>query len=177
MGETDSRIECQLAIKKANYWVVRKLRMIADYQFSAGAGVCLFPVEIDASVSRKTGKVKEIRGRGNHIGTLNPRSGTFSLSLEGARRLQCRRDSPRVIVKNQFVLPISKGGNVFAKHLVEADESIRAGSEVIVLSEDSALIAVGHSLLSGDEAKRFKRGIAIKVRRGVSAHDVSKNGP
>lgn len=87
------------------------------------------------------------------------------------------RDSPRVIVKNQFVSPISNGGNVFAKHVAEAEDSIRPGSEAIVLSEDSTLIAVGHSLLSAGEAKRFKRGIAIKVRRGVGAHDVSKNGP
>lgn len=166
-----------MTMRKADYWVIRKLRMIADYQFSADSGFCLFPAEIAASVSRRTGKVKEIRERGNHIGTLKPKSGTFSLSLEGARRLLLKPNSPRIIVKNEFVSPISKGGNVFARHVVEADESIRPGNEAIVLSEDSTLIAVGHSLLSGDEAKRFKRGIAIKVRRGVSAHDVSKNGP
>ncbi len=150
--------------------------MIADYQFSGGTGSCLFSNEIDSSISRKTGKVKEIREGGNYIATLNPKSGTFSLSLEGARRLLHKHGIPRATVMSEFASLISKGGNVFAKHIIEADEGIRAGNEVIVLSEDSSLLAVGHSLLSGDEAKRFKRGIAIKVRRGVNANDVSKNG-
>lgn len=176
MGEPDCRIGCSLVIKRASYWVIRKIRMIADYQFSAGTGSCLFPNEIDTSISRKTGKVKEIWGGDNHIATLKPKSGTFSLSLEGARRLLHKHGSPWTTVMSEFASPISKGGNVFARHIVEADEGIRAGNEVIVLSEDSSLLAVGHSLLSGDEAKRFKRGIAIKVRRGVNARDVSKNG-
>jgi predicted RNA-binding protein (TIGR00451 family) len=150
--------------------------MIADYQFSAGTGSSLFPNEINASISRKTGKVKEIREGGSYIATLNPKSGTLSLSLEGARRLLHKHDSPQVTVMSEFASPISKGGNVFARHVVGADEGIRAGNEVIVISEDSSLLAVGHSLMSGVEAKRFKRGIAIKVRRGVDTYDVSKNG-
>lgn len=157
--------------------MVRKLRLIADYQFFAGAGSCLFPFEIDASVSRRTGKAKEIIELGSHLGTLNPKSGTFSLSLQGARRLQVTQGSPLVMVRSEFASPISQGGNVFARHITEADDGIRPGNEAIVLSEDSTLIAVGRSHLSGEEAKKFKRGIAIKVRRGVSAHDVSKNGP
>jgi predicted RNA-binding protein (TIGR00451 family) len=176
MDRNSIRIECQLTVKKANYWVVRRLRLIADYQFFAGAGSCLFPLGVDASVSPRTGKLKEIRERGSHLGTLSPKTGTFSLSLEGARRIQSSIGCPRVIVGTEFVSPISKGGNVFARHVTEADENIRSGNEVIVLSENSALIAVGRSRLSGEEAKRFKRGIAIKVRRGASAHDVSKNG-
>jgi uncharacterized protein with predicted RNA binding PUA domain len=177
MAKTSIRIEWQLTIKKANYWVARKLRLIADYQFFPGAGLCLFPFEVDASVSPKTRKTKEVREQGRHLGTLSPRTGTFSLSLEGARRIQFSLGSPRVIVGSEFASAISMGGNVFAKHVTEVDENIRSGNEAIVLSENSALIAVGRSRLSGEEAKRFKRGIAIKVRRGANAHDVSKNGP
>jgi predicted RNA-binding protein (TIGR00451 family) len=166
-----------LTIKKANYWMVRKLRLIADYQFFAGAGFRLFPFGVDASVSARTRKAREVGERGSHLGTLNPRTGTFSLSLEGAKRIQSSHGSPLVVVKSEFVSPISMGGNVFARHVAEADEDIRSGNEAIVLSENSTLIAVGRSHLSGEEAKRFKRGIAIKVRRGVRAYDGPKNGP
>jgi len=151
--------------------------MIADYQFSASAGSHLFTDEVNVSASPKTGKIKEIRENNIHIATLNPRSGTFSLSVEGAGKLAGRHDGPLVTVNSEFILPISRGGNVFAKHVIEAADGIRAGNETIVMSEDSSLLAVGRSLLSGEEAKRFKYGIAIKVRRGVKGQHVSsKNG-
>jgi len=165
-----------LKVKKAGFWIVRKLRLIADYQFFAGAGLCLFPFEVDASLSSRTGKAKEVMEKGIRLGTLNPRSGTLSLSLEGATRLMTGHRSPRVVVKSEYASPIARGGNVFAKHVAEANEGIRSGNEVIVLSDDSSLLAVGRSHLSGEEAKRFKRGIAIKVRRGVGAYHVSENG-
>lgn len=166
-----------MKVKKASFWVVRKLRLIADYQFFTGAGLYLFPLEVDASLSSRTGKAKEVTEKGIRLGTLNPRSGTLSLSIEGATRLLTSHRSPRVIVKSEYASPISRGGNVFAKHVIEASEGIRSGNEAIILSEDSSLLAVGRSHLSGEEAKRFKRGIAIKVRRGVGAYHVSKNGP
>jgi len=152
--------------------------MIADYQFSAGVGRTLFPNAIEVLISGRTGKVREIREGTIHLATLNAKSGLFSLSLEGARRLADGPGCPVVVVKNDVVAPISEGGNVFAKHIVEADLGIRAGNETIIISGNSSLIAVGHSLLSGEEAKRFKYGVAIKVRRGVSANNVGpENGP
>jgi len=163
--------------KRASYWVLRKIRMIADYQFFAGAGSSLFSDEINGTVSLKTGKIKEIRENNVHIATLNPRNGIFSLSIEGARKLAGKYNGPLIIANNEFILPISRGGNVFAKHIVNAADGIRAGNETIVMSEDSSLLAVGRSLLSGEEAKRFKCGVAIKVRRGVEGkHVSSKNG-
>jgi predicted RNA-binding protein (TIGR00451 family) len=163
--------------RRASYWTLRKIRMVADYQFYGGAGSSLFPGEVHASVSRKTGKIKEIQENSVHIATLNPRNGILALSIEGARRLTGECDGPLITVNGEFVLPISRGGNVFAKHIVRAANRIRAGDETIVISEDSSLLAVGRSLMSGEEAKRFKCGIAIKVRRGVDGqHATSKNG-
>jgi uncharacterized protein with predicted RNA binding PUA domain len=38
---------------------------------------------------------------------------------------------------------------------------------VVVTNEDDDLLAVGKALLSGMEMLAFKRGIAVKVRRGA----------
>jgi predicted RNA-binding protein len=35
-----------------------------------------------------------------------------------------------------------------------------------VLDEGSKVLAVGRAVLSGEEMKAFKRGVAVKVRRG-----------
>jgi predicted RNA-binding protein (TIGR00451 family) len=143
--------------------------MIADYQFFVGAGSLLFPSEVDIYTSPRTGKIKEVRHDNSHLASLNPRSGLFSLSIEGAKKLVGRRGSPVVVIKSNIISEVSLGKNVFAKHITDAESGIRAGNETIVVSEGSSLVAVGRSLLGGDEAKRFKHGVAIKVRRGVGS--------
>ncbi|WXG43029.1 MAG: PUA domain-containing protein [Promethearchaeati archaeon SRVP18_Atabeyarchaeia-1] len=150
-------------------WTLRKIRMIADYQFSDGAGILLFPSGVSVSSSPRTGKIKEIRDGDVYIATLNPKSGVFSLSIDGARRLVGTKGNPIMVVRSDFVSEIAGGGNVFAKHVAEAEPGIRAGNEAVAVSEDSSVLATGRSLLCGDEAKRFKRGVAIKVRRGVNS--------
>ena len=152
--------------------------MIADYQFFAGAGSLLFPSDVDIYISPRTGKIKEVRQGGFHLASLNPKSGFFSLSIEGAKKIVRKRGSPVVVIKNNIISEVSGGGNVFAKHISDAESRLRAGDEAIVVSEDSSLVAVGRSLLGGDEAKGFKRGVAIKVRRGVDCrYAKQKNGP
>jgi predicted RNA-binding protein (TIGR00451 family) len=72
-----------------------------------------------------------------------------------------------VVAQNEVAEYIRVGGDVFAKHVVRAGENLRPGEEVIVASEDAGLIGVGRTLLSGREIGGFKRGVAVKVRKGV----------
>ena len=71
-----------------------------------------------------------------------------------------------VNVQNEVSEPITLGGDVFAVHVVKADEEIRAQNEVIVLDEKNQVLAVGRSILSGPEMMVFKVGVAVKVRHG-----------
>jgi len=78
-------------------------------------------------------------------------------------------DSPRlwVRVQEEAVSFVAKGRSVFAKHVVDADDEIRPQEEVIVINAKSEVLAVGRALLTGEEMKAFKRGVAVRVRRGV----------
>lgn len=60
------------------------------------------------------------------------------------------------------------GRSVFAKHVIDADEEIRPQEEVIVVNEKGEVLAVGRAILSGREMKTFRRGVAVRVRRGVA---------
>jgi len=62
---------------------------------------------------------------------------------------------------------IVKGKSVFAKHVVDADSEIRPQEEVIVINEKNEVLAVGRAMLTGKEMKAFKRGVAVRVRRGI----------
>ncbi len=62
---------------------------------------------------------------------------------------------------------IVKGKSVFAKHVVNSDNEIRPQEEVVVINEKNEVLAVGKALLTGMEMKAFRRGVAVRVRRGV----------
>jgi predicted RNA-binding protein (TIGR00451 family) len=73
-----------------------------------------------------------------------------------------------VTVQSDVAEFITKGGDVFAKHIVRAMDTIRPSDEVIVLSESGDLLGVGSALLSGNDMKYFRRGVAVRVRRGTN---------
>jgi len=80
---------------------------------------------------------------------------------------------PRVVVARSDVADFIKAGrNVFAKHVVTADSSIRPQDEAIVVDERRQLLAVGRAVLAGWEMTQFKRGIAVKTRRGVGGNAI-----
>ena len=99
---------------------------------------------------------------------MRPTDGLFSLSIAGAKRIahKARQAKCFVKVRDDVSKFVTAGGDVFAKHIVEADDEIRAKDEIIVVGEGSKVLAVGRSVLSGGEMKAFRTGVAVKVRRG-----------
>jgi archaeosine-15-forming tRNA-guanine transglycosylase len=43
---------------------------------------------------------------------------------------------------------------------------VRAKDEVIIVNEAGKVLAVGRAFLCAEEIRVFKRGVAVKVRRG-----------
>lgn len=146
-----------------------RLRAVADYQFGRGAGRALFPDEISVVRSRKTGKIKGIFLNHEHLATLKPSDGYLALSVPGGNRLLRAFQPPRhrVVIMDEVAEFIKSGRNLFAKHVVEVDSSIRPGEEVIITDTKGNLLAVGKAVLSGKEMKQFKKGLAVNVRRGT----------
>jgi len=147
---------------------LRKVIGVADYQFGLGVGKVLF----DRSrivCSRKTGRVRHIYRGDKLIATLRPTDGYLALTPHGARILldKMKVVPNTVTVQSDVAEFITKGGDVFAKHIVHAADTIRPSDEVIVLNESGDLLGVGSALLSGNDMKYFRRGVAVRVRRGV----------
>ena len=149
---------------------LRKIRSVADYQFGKGVGKIVFPEDVEIARSKGTGRIRYVYLDGKRLVTLRPTNGLFSLSLEGARRIvDGVKPLPMwVKIQNEAVPFVIRGRSVFAKHVVDADEEIRPKEEVIVLNEENEVLAVGRSILTGREMKAFKRGVAVKVRRGAA---------
>jgi uncharacterized protein with predicted RNA binding PUA domain len=147
---------------------LRRIRSVADYQFGKGVGEKLFPENMEIAYSKRTGRIRYVYLNGKRLATLRPMDGLFSLSIEGAKRIVESGVLAKCIVavKNDVSKFIADGGDVFAVHVVKADNEIRPKDEVIVVNEKSEVLAVGRAVLSGEEMKAFKVGVAVKVRRG-----------
>ena len=151
---------------KAN---LKRIRAVANYQFGADIGDTLFPENVLITHSKRTGRIRHIYLDKVLLATLKPKDGLFSLTVEGAGRLLAALAFPklRVVVQGDVAEFILRGGDVFARHVEQTDTSLRAGEEVLVVSPEDKLLAVGKALLTGKEMLAFKRGVAVKVRRGV----------
>jgi predicted RNA-binding protein (TIGR00451 family) len=148
--------------------MLQKIRAIADYQFGKKVGESLFPQEVSVTISKRTKRIRHVYLDDKLLATLRPTVGLFSLTIEGAQRLAESMKPPRswVQVQDDVASFIEKGGDVFAKHVTDNDSEIRPMEEIIILDGKQRVIAVGRAVLSGDEMKAFKKGVAVKVRRG-----------
>ncbi|PVX23546.1 MAG: pseudouridine synthase [Candidatus Bathyarchaeum sp.] len=149
---------------------LQKIQCVADYQFGRAVGAKLFPDKIKIVYSRNTGKIRHIHLGEELLATLRPTTGLFILTIAGAKRMMREVDSPRLWVKvEDYAEPfVAKGRSAFAKHVIDADTKIRPQEEVIVVNSKNEVLAVGRALLSGTEMKSFSRGMAVRVRRGVT---------
>ena len=147
-----------------------RIRSTADYQFGKGVGAKLFPENVEIMYSKATGRIRYVHLNGKRLATLRPTDGLLSLSITAAQTVAENRGSARcfVTVQNDVSEFIADGGDVFAAHVVKANEEVRAKDEVIIVDENNRVLAVGRALLSSAEMKAFKTGVAVKVRHGCA---------
>ncbi len=149
---------------------LKRIRSIADYQFGKGIGVKLFPENVEILYSKATGRIRYVNLNGERLATLRPTDGLLSLSITAAQRIVENANSAQcfVTVQNDVSKFIADGGDVFAAHVVKADNAIHAKDEVIVVDETGKVLAVGRAMLSSSEMMAFKSGVAVKVRHGCA---------
>ena len=146
-----------------------RLRVVADYQFGAGAGEALLPrgeaVEVERSAS---GRPRQLRVETGRL-VSHTTDGRLTLGLEGGRRLHAALDPPsyRVVVGDESEPFVRDGKNVFAKFVAEVDPAVRPADEVMVVHEDGRLLAVGRAELDAEGMLAFETGMAVMVRHGA----------
>jgi uncharacterized protein with predicted RNA binding PUA domain len=156
-----------VSTRYSNDSLLRRVRVIADFQFGAGAGESIFPDGCTFQLS-STGRIRQVRLRGERLATVRAQDGRLTLGITGAARLAAGLAPPayRVKVQEDVAPFIADGKNAMAKHVIAADSGIRAGDEVLVVTGDDLLLATGAALLSGQEMLGFNYGAAVKVRQG-----------
>ncbi len=166
--ETEEIREDMTYITREKY-ELRKIKAIANYQFGIDTGSALFDGKIELVKSKNTGKIRNVLVNGKHVASMRAEDGFFSLRIEGARRLHSYFPYPRlrVIVDDDSAEFNRVGKNVFAKFVLDADEELRPGDEVLVVDKDDHLLAVGKTLMNRFEMLHFTKGMCVKIREGV----------
>ena len=157
------------------YWgssMLRRVRVLADYQFGKNTGEALFPDSCRFITSRRGG-VRQVMLDGRRLATLRAHDGRLTLGLAGSERLSRIIDPPgyRVVIMDDVSPYIAAGKSVFARHVLDADPALQAGDEVLVVTGDGTLQAVGSAVLSGREMCRSGFGVAVQVRKGTNQED------
>jgi len=131
------------------------VRAIADYQFGEGAGDALFD---DLTIRGSQPGLQAHGGDGEQLAVVVRPYGTLAFTLAGARHW-AESDAPTKRVEIDDFVP---HGSVLAPGIVDADESIRVGDEVVF--EGPSAFAVGRAEMTGPEMADSTRGIAAQVR-------------
>jgi archaeosine synthase len=141
------------------------VKALADYQFGSGAGDALF-ADIDLQTTSRYPKL-QVRDRagedadgngGEQLATMVPQYGVLALTLAGARVWDDSEAPTKRVEIDEFV----PHGSVLAPGVVDADEEIRIGDEVVV--EGPEAYAVGRARMFGREMVESTRGEAVQVR-------------
>ncbi|RZB32866.1 MAG: conserved protein with predicted RNA binding PUA domain [Candidatus Argoarchaeum ethanivorans] len=151
---------------------LKKIRLIADYQFGRGAGNTLFPEDVTISYSN-TRRIRQVRYRGMRLATLKAQDGMFTLGIVSAEKLHRFFPQPllRVTVNDDAAPFISAGKTTFAKHVIAVDPEIRAGEEILIVDDCDRLLATGKALLAPTEMLCARRGVAVETRAGINSKD------
>ncbi|MDP6906898.1 MAG: tRNA guanosine(15) transglycosylase TgtA [Candidatus Thalassarchaeaceae archaeon] len=118
-------------------------------------------------VYSKTKRVKNIITKdGIHI--LSPRltDGGLSLTLAGARLLHGTQ-IPTVVVIDDSVPFTRQGRNVMHGFIDEVKGQLTPGLPCLVENGEGEFIGHGVAQCTAEETKRFRKGIAIKIRDGI----------
>ncbi|WP_348607509.1 archaeosine synthase subunit alpha [Halobaculum rarum] len=131
------------------------VRAIADYMLGDGAGDDLF----DELNTRSRYPKLQVRDDDEELlATMVPTYGALAFTLAGARRW-VDSDAPTKTVEIDSFVP---QGSVLAPGVVDADDDIRVGDEVVI--EGPRAFAVGRAEMHGAEMRSSTRGIAVDVR-------------
>ncbi len=158
LGELNAALEGEPAYSKRER-EHNTVRAVADYLLGDSAGDALF------EGLHTTGRYPKLQAwtaggpdDGEQLATMVPQYGTLSFTLAGARRwVACDAPTKRVDI-DEFV----PHGSVLAPGVVDADERIRVGDEVVI--EGPVAFAVGRAEMSGPEMAESTRGVASAVR-------------
>lgn len=74
-----------------------------------------------------------------------------------------------VIPCSEAIPFVSEGRSLFCKHVEWCGSNVKVGSDVAVIDNHGEVLAIGRSVLGYEVMKRYRKGVAVKVREGIKS--------
>jgi len=162
--------------------IIDKLCVLYNVKYSDATEL----VKDSTFVMSRTGRIRNvIDSEGIHLFSPRLAEGGLSLTIGGAKKLHSLREDPIpsgfstrinkdytgkglawIVVDSDAEPFVRQGRNVMHGFVKACDGWTRPGETVIIVNENSELLAIGRSQSTPRELATFKKGIAIKVREG-----------
>ncbi len=148
---------------------IGQIRSTVDCQFGDGCGEILLPKDKVVVLNKCPGvdRMDEVIVDGQVVGThvFEPGKGQrFVIRTEGALFIEPHVTRSWLEVHEGAIPSMRKGASAMAVGVMEADENIKVGDEVIVFDSQRNVIATGRARMSGSDMLELERGPAIKTR-------------
>jgi len=156
------------ALREAKSQEVERIKAIVTYQYGPQAAKIFENARVKVEVSKSTGRIRKIFIDGELFGSIRASDGFILPSISGALKLIKALPplSYQVVIEEDAAVFVAKGRSVFCKHVKGCDDRIKAGDEVIIVTERGELVAVGRAVVSCREMKQKSIGVCVKIRKG-----------
>lgn len=158
-----------MILRRATEAERRMLRAVVAMQFDLAVAESMVTDDVMVAISPNTLRLRGLHDSGGRlIASVRPDCYYISLAELGAKIVHRSSKPPRfrVIVKSDANIPCA--ASLLAPAVKEVDENIRAGDEVIVVSENDELLGYGKARVSGWEAKTLIKGEVVRVKRWLA---------
>jgi archaeosine synthase len=140
-----------------NERIKQNLESLACYQFGDNIGKKLIK---DTKISGRYPDLKIIE-KSIQLGMLTGDRGFISLTLAGAKKIESS-EKYWVEIADDF----KPKGSILAPGILNADENIRIGDEVLIFRKKS-LVGIGVAIMNGADMKKSSFGEAVKIRHNI----------
>lgn len=165
----DVRVTPPGDVRPAFDFDLKLIRGVIDSQFGSGCGDALLPKGKIVILNRAPDldKMDEVILDGAVAGTLRYdliNGYSFLPRVSAAKVMSGAISKNYVIIDDGAIPSMSKGASALGPGVVKADPGIKRGDEVVALTKNRCVIAVGSARMAGAAMNRQEHGQAVKSR-------------
>lgn len=155
-------------LREAKPQDIERIKAIITFQYGPQAAKIFENAKVKVEVSKSTDRIRKIYVDEELFGSIRASDGFILPSISGALKLikVLPPLSYQVIIEKDTAEFVARGRSVFCKHVKNCDDLIKAGDEVIIVTEKGELVAVGRAVVSCKEMKHKGIGVCVKIRKG-----------
>jgi predicted RNA-binding protein (TIGR00451 family) len=81
--------------------------------------------------------------------------------LEGEN--ECRVQNKKMVVSDEAVPFVARGGRIFSNQVIDADPEIQAGDNVLVVDKKERVLTTARAVMTPEEMSKVRRNLIVPM--------------